>query len=120
MYHMMAERQIVVSLCDDSFYVCKKKRVVTHLAGLLQPFPIPTRAWSDISMDFTEGLPFSHNYYMILVVVDRLTKCGRFLSLSHPYTTYKLAQLFLANVLKLHGMPKTIVSYRDPIFTSTF
>ena len=55
-----------------------------------------------------------------LVVVDRLTKFVHFVPLSHPYTVAKVANLYLQHVLKLHGMPATIVSDRDPVFTSYF
>jgi hypothetical protein len=70
-------------------------------------------------MDLIEGLPLPHGSTVILVV-DRFTKYGHFLSLSHPYKASKVAQIFLANVLKLHGMPKTIVSDEDPFGESCF
>ena len=57
---------------------------------------------------------------MVLVVVDRLTKYTHFMALSHPYTTAKVANVYLQSVFKLHGMPSTIVSDRDPVFTSLF
>lgn len=69
-------------------------------------------------MDFIEGLPKSHGKTTIFVVVDRLTKYAYFMSLSHPYTAKDVAKFFLDNVYKLHGLPSTIVSDRDVVFTS--
>nr|ADB85304.1 putative retrotransposon protein [Phyllostachys edulis] len=75
-------------------------------------------AWTHISMDFIEGLPKSRGKEVILVVVDRLTKYAHFLSLAHPYSVQHVVQVFMDNILKLHGMPITIVTDRDRIFTS--
>ncbi|TXG48807.1 hypothetical protein EZV62_024682 [Acer yangbiense] len=88
--------------------------------GFLQPLLVHELIWFDISMDFIEGLPKSFGKEVILVVVDRLSKYAHFLALSHPYITKVVAQLFLDNIYKLHGLPQTIVSDRDHIFTTQF
>lgn len=75
------------------------------LPGLLKPLPIPLSAWHTISLDFIDGLPKSKSYDTILVVIDKLTKYAHFLCLSHPYTAISIAQVFLSNIYKLHGLP---------------
>ncbi len=91
--------------------VCQEnKHKTVLLAGLLQPLPIPSRVWTDTSPDFIEGLPMAHGFSVILVIIDHLTKYGHFLRLAHPYSASQVAQLFMDNIFKLHGMPSTIVS----------
>lgn len=57
---------------------------------------------------------------VVFVVVDRHNKFVHFMPLAHPYTASKVAILFFQNVFKLHGLPFSIVSNRDPVFTSHF
>jgi hypothetical protein len=71
-------------------------------------------------MDFIKGLPLSQGYSVVWVVVDRLTKYGHFIPLKHHFTAEKLAQIFMTELFKLHGMPLNIVSNRDSTFTSRF
>ena len=87
---------------------------------LLQPLPILAIAWTQVSMDFVEGLPLLRGNEVILVVVDRFTKYAHFVGLKHPYTAATVAQIYIDQVFKLHGLPTTIVSDRDAVFTSQF
>lgn len=71
-------------------------------------------------MDFISGLPNSQGKDTIWVILDRMSKYAHFIALSHPYSAMSLAQIFLDQFYRLHGLPKSIVSDRDPIFLSTF
>jgi IS30 family transposase len=71
-------------------------------------------------MDFITGLPKSGNKSVIMVVVDRLSKYAHFCTLPHPFTASTVAKIFMDQIFKLHGMPHSIVSDRDPTFTSNF
>jgi transposase InsO family protein len=82
--------------------------------------PIPEGVWRDLSMDFIDGLPKSAGCTVILVVVDRLTKYAHFIAVKHPYSAATIAQLFMDNIVKLHGLPQSIVSDRDTVFVSAF
>lgn len=73
-----------------------------------------------ITMDFIDGLPQSGQHNCILVIVDKFTKFAHFLPLAHPYTAAKIALLYMNRIYSLHGFPGSIVSNRDPVFTSHF
>jgi transposase InsO family protein len=71
-------------------------------------------------MDFIEGLPTLGTTNCIMVVVDKFTRYAHFIPLRHPFTAARVATAYLDHVFKLHGLPKVMISDRDPIFTSKF
>ena len=71
-------------------------------------------------MDFVEGLPISQNRDVIMLIVDRLSKYAHFMPLKHPFTVNMVTKAFVDNVVRLHGLPISIVSDRDKIFISSF
>ena len=72
-------------------------------------------------MDFVTGLPPTQKGYdAIWVIVDRLTKSAHFLPIRIKFNLEKLAKLYLKEIVSRHGVPVSIVSDRDPRFTSTF
>ncbi|KAJ9536303.1 hypothetical protein OSB04_un000512 [Centaurea solstitialis] len=107
----------MVSQCD----ICQRQKYSTMApSGLLQPLELPNKVWSEITMDFITGLPKSEGYSVIFVVVDRLSKYGHFVPLKHPYTALTVAEVFLREVVRLHGILESIVSDRDRVFLSLF
>ena len=88
--------------------------------GVLQLLAIPSQCWEEVSMDFITGLPKSEGKSVIMVIVDRLTKYTHFCALSHYFKSSTVATAVIEIVQKLHGIPKIIVSDKDPIFTGHF
>jgi hypothetical protein len=80
----------------------------------------PTTIWADVAMDFIKGLPRVNGKSVILMVIDCFSKYCHFLPLSHPYITMSVVHLFFDNIVKLHGIPSSIVSDQDIVFTSNF
>ncbi|XP_068306541.1 uncharacterized protein [Pyrus communis] len=102
--------------------VCQQvKAEMKKSFGLLQPFLVPEWKWENITMDFVYKLPRAHNGFDgIWVIVDQLTKSEHFIPVREKYSLGQLAELFISKIVKYHGVPVSIVSDRDPRFTSKF
>ncbi|KAM0826813.1 hypothetical protein ACQ4PT_068628 [Festuca glaucescens] len=120
LYYCPGLKMAVVNFVKQCQVCQQAKSIHTKPAGLLQPMPPPKAPWQDITLDFIEGLPTSDGANSVLVVVDRLTNYAHFLPLHHPYTATSVSKLFVDQIVRLHGVPLTIISDRDKIFTSHF
>ncbi|WVZ94714.1 hypothetical protein U9M48_040578, partial [Paspalum notatum var. saurae] len=105
-----------VSECD----VCKRVKA-DHLkpGGMLQPLNIAAWKWENIHMDFVMGLPRTQKGYdSIWVIIDRFTKSAHFLPVKTVYRANTYAELYIAKIVSLHGVPRTITSDRGSVFVS--
>jgi hypothetical protein len=89
--------------------------------GLLQPLSVPDWKWDGISMDFIVGLSLTaRKFNSIWVIIDRLTKSTHFIPVNINYNVQKYAEIYVARVLCLHGVPKTIISDQGSQFIARF
>lgn len=100
--------------CQLTKYETKKS------AGLLCPLPVPHRPWEDLSLDFIMSLPPYKGHTVILVVVGRFSKGIHPGMLPATHTVHMVASLFLNIIVKLHGIARSLVSDRDPLFVNHF
>jgi hypothetical protein len=98
----------------------RNKTKQLYPAGLLQPLELSSIVRADVAIDIIEGFPHINGKSVILMVVDRFSKATHFLSLGHPYTATSVVRVFFDGVVQLHGIPSSIVSDQDPMFTSQF
>lgn len=115
---MDEEIQKYVVSCD----LCQRNKPSQRpKIGLMQPLPIPNRPWQQVSMDLITQLPRSKlGNDAIVVFVDKLTKMVHYVPTTTNVTAPKLAKIVLREVCRLHGIPESILSDRDPRFTAHF
>jgi hypothetical protein len=128
-------RDKTYELLADNFYWPKMRRDVERLVqrcvtchkvksklnphGLYIPLPVPSVPWEDISMDFVLGLPKTkRGRDSIFVVVDRFSKMAHFIPCNKSDDASHIATLFFRKIVRLHEIPRTIVSDRDKKFVS--
>ena len=115
---MDADIEQYVLSCDQ----CQRNKPShQRTPGQLMPLPIPTQPWEQVSLDLITQLPRSRSGNdAIVVFVDKLTKLVHYAPTTTTATAPQLAELFLRDVVRLHGVPKSILSDRDPRFTASF
>ena len=115
---MKKEIATYVARCDT----CSRVKA-NHLkpVGLLQPLFVLEWKWEEISMDFIVRLPTTQKGFdSICEIVDRLTKSAHFILVKTNYRPYDYATLYIAHIVRLHGIPRTIVSDQGSQFTTWF
>jgi hypothetical protein len=90
-------------------------------AGLLHPLPVPEWKWETISLESITSFPRTQKQNdSIMLVIDKLSKSAHFIPLKSTFKAINIAEIFMKEIFRLHGIPKTVISDRDVKFTSTF
>jgi hypothetical protein len=113
----------IADYCNDCLR-CKKSVAAKHKPyGLLAPLPPPIRAWEEVTFDFITELPISKfsgvTYDAIMVVVCRLTKMAHYIPARADWNGTELAQAWIREIIRLHGVPERIISDRGPLMNAT-
>ena len=100
---------------------CIIGKMTKQTSGQYLPLPVPEYPWQEVSLDFVLGLPRTRRQQdSILVVVDRFSKMAHFLPRAKTTDASHTARLFFNEIVRLHGILRSIVSDRDVHFTSSF
>lgn len=106
-----------VRVCE----VCQRTKPSPSLQAPLQSLPIARGCWQSVSMDFIFGLPADKEGRTgVLVLVDRFSKMVHLVAVKDTINAHETACVFIDTVFRLHGMPETLISDRDPRFVASF
>jgi hypothetical protein len=119
-YWSLMKKEVVEFIAK--FLACQKVKVEhRYLDSFLQPLSITEWKWEVVTMDFITKLPITNKHHdSSMLVVDKLTKSTHFIPVNLTHNEAKIVDIYLREISRLHGMPNTIVSDRDPKFTSNF
>ena len=120
-YYWPGMKKEVVDFIARCLECQKVKAEHRNPASFLQPLPIPEWKWEVVTMDFSTKLArMNKKHDSIMVVVDKLTKATHFILVKLTHKATNIVDIYMREIARLHGIPKTIVSDRDPKFTSKF
>jgi hypothetical protein len=120
-YYWPGMKKEVVDFITICLECQKVKDEHRHPASFLQPLPILEWKWEVVTMDFITKLPITNKQHdSIMVVMDKLTKDAHFVPVKLTRKEMNIDDVYMKAISRLHGIPKTIVSDRDPKFTSKF
>jgi hypothetical protein len=115
---MKGETTEYLARCQDCQQV---KAEHQHPTDLLQPLPVPEWKWETILLDFIIGLPKTHKQNdSIMAVIDKLSNSAHFIPVKSTLKAINIAEIFMKEIFRLHGIPKMVISDRDVKFTFAF
>jgi hypothetical protein len=112
-------RQDVKYFCERCV-VCRRAKIRPHMAATLYPLPVPPKPWHTFGLDYLTHLPESKGFNCVLIVVDHLTRMAHFLPCIETVVAEETRTLFLQGIYRLHGLPRVLISDRDPKFVKGF